>query len=121
MRNESDGAVDVHGCVFWIPTIFRTEQVSIFAEFHTLIYSEVYTISKSEGEMTTIEHHIVAEFKKLDASAQQRVMQSLQDTNELQHPFDFLSWQKKVQTIAMHITDGPSLDEMLEGVRAGKE
>jgi len=45
--------------------------------------------------MTTIEQHIVEQFKKLDASAQQRVMQSLQDTNELQHPFDFLSWQKK--------------------------
>ncbi len=45
--------------------------------------------------MTTIEQRIVDQFKKLDASAQQRVMQSLQDTNEVQHPFDFLSWQKK--------------------------
>ena len=67
--------------------------------------------------MTTIEQRIVDQFKKLDASAQQRVMQSLQDTNEVQHPFDFLAWQKKVQTIAMHITPGPSLDEMLEGIR----
>lgn len=71
--------------------------------------------------MTTIEQRIVDQFKNLDSSAQQRVMQSLQDTNEVQHPFDFLSWQKQIQTIAIHITPGPSLDEMLEGVRAGKE
>lgn len=71
--------------------------------------------------MTTMEQRIVDQFKKLDASAQQRVMQSLQDTNEVQHPFDFLSWQKKIQTIANHITPGPSVDEMLEDIRAGKE
>jgi hypothetical protein len=99
--------------------MFRTERESIYAEFHTLICPEVYTISKSEGDMTTIEQHIVAEFKKLDASAQQRVIQALQGTYDVQHRFDFLAWQKKVQTIAMHITPGPSLDEMLDDIRDG--
>ena len=70
--------------------------------------------------MTKIEQHIVAEFKKLDASAQQRVIQSLQDTYDVQNRFDFLAWHKKVQTIAMHVTPGPSLDEMLDDIRDSK-
>lgn len=76
--------------------------------------------------MSTLEYEVIEKFHQLDAAAQRRVRQIIEQEAGTAGTFDYEMWRREVEAIRQEIRQGnqhPAIDvvDLLRGIRDGED